>query len=541
MRHFLILLVCSIGVTLSAFFCGAWATTFIVSPDGQGLFPNLQSAIDAAAPGDTVLALPGTYKGPGNRGLDFYGKDICFMGQDGSMATVLDCEHLDRAASFSMGETKLAVFQGFSIINAGDGETNGGGIRCEEAEPTIRDIRITDAYAQFVGGIDIVHASPEMSDIIITECTMPGAGGGIGLYWADSTIIRNCILSNNSVNGYGGGIEANNGLVTLENVHFIGNHAGISGGGLSAHGSTIVATNCLFSGNDARDGAGVSVRGSTLILQDCTFIANYAWRWGAAIYYDTQGDPSDGLVENCDFRGNNSTWGGIIQLMNSADPVLRNLTVVGNNHGDGISAGCCTIGVVVENCLVAFNQGGYGINTDPSGQSWLWPVCSNIYGNEYGEYANEDQTAVNGNISADPRLCDPSYEILGVADCSPCLPENNYCGVLMGNHGEECTLTAVGAPAPPGVALEANYPNPFNPSTTIPFRLEAPTAVTLGIHDVSGRLVRVLAEGSIFPAGSHELRWDGRDGAGRPAPSGVYFYRLETPAGATARPMLLVK
>ncbi|MBM4118284.1 T9SS type A sorting domain-containing protein, partial [bacterium] len=75
----------------------------------------------------------------------------------------------------------------------------------------------------------------------------------------------------------------------------------------------------------------------------------------------------------------------------------------------------------------------------------------------------------------------------------------------------------------------------------IPFSLEKPTAVTLSIHDISGRLVRTLADAQSFSAGRSELVWDGLDAAGLAAPSGVYFYRLETAAGAAARPMLLVK
>ncbi len=542
MRKLSIFLVCSLGVTLATIFSGIQAATLEVRPDGFGSYPTLQAAIDAAAPGDTVLALPGTFAGPGNRELDFGGKDLALVGRDGAAYTSIDCQHIGRALTLTSGETTAALFRGFRIVNGGNSEINGGGIRCEDSGLTVRDVRIAGAGANSVGGIDIVSGSADIEGVIIESCLIGGPAGGIGLYWATSTSIRNCILANNSSNGYGGGIHVYYSQVSMEGVHFIGNHAGISGGGLMANGSEVSLLNCVFSGNDARDGAAVSMRGSTLAAQECVFVGNYASRWGAALYYDSQGNPSGGLVENCDFRGNNSAYGGIIQLMNDAFPVLRNLTIVGNNHGDGIGAGCCGINAAdVENCLIAFNNGGYGISDDPVGGSWLWPVCSNIYGNEFGEYENADQTGVNGNVSVDPQLCDPSYETLGLADSSPCLPQNNACGVLMGNHGAECTLTAVGAPAPRGVTLEANYPNPFNPSTAIPFVLGEPMAITLAVFDVSGRLICTLAAEASYPVGRHELRWDGLDAVGQPAPSGVYFYRLGTPAGATARPMLLVK
>jgi len=275
-------------------------------------------------------------------------------------------------------------------------------------------------------------------------------------------------------------------------------------------------------------------------MSSCSFISNSTWRWGGAIFYDEFGEPSGGLVEFCDFVGNSSESGGIIQLMNSADPNLRNLTIVGNAHSTAIQGGCCYTAPVIENCLIAFNQGGYGIEIPDLNPLTIY--CTNVFGNEYGEFGDmPDPTGSNGNISEDPLFCDSDYQSLDLAEESPCLPENNECGVLMGGHGAACTLTATESPLPAGIRLEANYPNPFNPATTIPFSLDMTARVTVSIHDASGRLVRLLAQERDFEAGRHELRWDGRDAAGRPASSGVYFYRLETKRGGAARAMLLVK
>jgi len=78
-------------------------------------------------------------------------------------------------------------------------------------------------------------------------------------------------------------------------------------------------------------------------------------------------------------------------------------------------------------------------------------------------------------------------------------------------------------------ALRQNQPNPFNPETNIPFDLPEAAHVRLELYDMSGRRVRVLVEGE-RPAGSHLLRWDGRDQAGQPANSGVYLFRLQARA-----------
>ena len=88
---------------------------------------------------------------------------------------------------------------------------------------------------------------------------------------------------------------------------------------------------------------------------------------------------------------------------------------------------------------------------------------------------------------------------------------------------------------PAGYLLEQNYPNPFNPRTTIQYGLPAPGEVRLTVYDVVGREVAVLVEG-VVDAGVHQIDFD----AGL-LPSGVYFYRLDTPARTLNRTMILLK
>jgi beta-glucanase (GH16 family) len=93
----------------------------------------------------------------------------------------------------------------------------------------------------------------------------------------------------------------------------------------------------------------------------------------------------------------------------------------------------------------------------------------------------------------------------------------------------------------PAVQLHPNYPNPFNPSTTLAFELAEPRTVNLGIYDVSGRLVRQLLVAESSRAGRHEVVWNGRDDAGRVAPTGAYFYRLQAGDFNESRRMVLIK
>jgi len=104
------------------------------------------------------------------------------------------------------------------------------------------------------------------------------------------------------------------------------------------------------------------------------------------------------------------------------------------------------------------------------------------------------------------------------------------------------TPTAVGETAarPAAFFLGQSYPNPANPTATITYELADPVQVRLGIFDLLGRQVRPLAEGA-QPAGQHAATWDGLDQQGRRAGSGVYLYRLETPAGAQSKKLALVR
>ena len=96
-------------------------------------------------------------------------------------------------------------------------------------------------------------------------------------------------------------------------------------------------------------------------------------------------------------------------------------------------------------------------------------------------------------------------------------------------------------PPPSPRSLVRNYPNPFNPQTTIEFIVEAPSFVELDIFDVSGRAVRKLV-GRFFGEGTHKVSWDGKNDAGHPVTSGLYFYRYRLDGrNAETKRMALLK
>ncbi len=79
---------------------------------------------------------------------------------------------------------------------------------------------------------------------------------------------------------------------------------------------------------------------------------------------------------------------------------------------------------------------------------------------------------------------------------------------------------------PDGFVLGANYPNPFNSVTQIPFRVERPGRIRLSVYNIRGQQIRILADVN-YPAGDFVLHWDGRDRAGTEQPSGIYLIRVE--------------
>ena len=94
--------------------------------------------------------------------------------------------------------------------------------------------------------------------------------------------------------------------------------------------------------------------------------------------------------------------------------------------------------------------------------------------------------------------------------------------------------------APREFALELNYPNPFNSSTTIRYRIEEPGRVRLEIFDVQGKKVKTLADG-YAGLGAYRVEWDGADARGTPVATGVYLARLQKGTASLFHKMLLLK
>ncbi len=88
--------------------------------------------------------------------------------------------------------------------------------------------------------------------------------------------------------------------------------------------------------------------------------------------------------------------------------------------------------------------------------------------------------------------------------------------------------------------LHPNYPNPFNPTTTITYSIAKDADVELLIYDVRGTLVRTLVQEHL-KSNNYKVRWDGKDNAGNGVSTGVYFYRLKAGTFTSTKKMVLLR
>lgn len=425
------------GIGLVSFVCAAalggfaWpaAGAVIRVPADQ---PDIQTGLDVASAGDTVLVAAGLYL---EHDLDMKsGVRLC--SETGNPADVtIDAAGLGRVAAFYLDE-------GSSI----EGCTLTGGV---------------------VGANDIFS----------------GRGGGIGIRDC-SPVVRRCLITGNEAANGGGGISVLRGEPEIEE--------------------------CVLAGNRGVDGGAIHCNHAAPRIRRCVLHGNHAMVWGGAVCAENWSSP---VLTGCTISGNDAWSGGGLWCVAQCHPRL-------------------------ENCLVAFSARGEGIFVydNPSVPSEVTLTCCDVYGNADGEYGGhmEDPTGQDGNISSDPFFCDAAGGDFSLYAHSPCLPDHNECGILIGALGAGCVSTGASDPTIDGggagnaTGTMITVPNPFTGETTVAFRIDAPVPVEISIFDCAGRRVRTLLRETSIAAGLHRVRWDGRGDSGHMLPGGVYLCRMTT-------------
>lgn len=303
--------------------------------------------------------------------------------------------------------------------------------------------------------------------------------------------------------GYGGGVYCTHTSARFLRCTFL-NNAALAGGGMRVRMSDPEVYRSRFIDNRVdQDGAGMCCTSGSPFISYCLFQDNAAGWWGGAM--EITGHELSAVVTNCTMIGNSAVHAGGAIFSGDQCPFILSNSIITKS--------------LLSSAVYILDEPGF-----------LGIECCNVFDNEVANYGGElpDQTGINGNISVPPLFCGPADDDFRLAEDSPCLPENNECGVLMGTFEQGCGPAAA-APSPPVLwgqpgRLAAN-PNPFNARTTLHVRLHRPSHLFLAIHDVAGRLVTTLAEGPC-PAGEFEVVWDGRDSRGAEVGPGVYLYTL---------------
>src|SRR5262249_16961561 len=256
--------------------------------------PTIQSAINVAIDGDTALVAPGTY----NENINFNRKAITVKSESGPQRTIIDGGKLGSVVTFTSGEGRDSILNGFTLQNGSAGV--GGGIiiagpSIAGSSPTITNNVITNNHACLGGGagIWINFGSPLIQLNTITgngdDFSCPGDGGGIQVNGNSSVEILDNVISNNKValeSFGGGGIDMgpnNDGIPIIKGNVIKGNGSSTVGGGILLTSPNVVVVQNLITGNHAEHGGGIFLVPISQRLANNTIVDNGASS-GSGIY-----------------------------------------------------------------------------------------------------------------------------------------------------------------------------------------------------------------------------------------------------------------
>jgi len=488
-----------------------------------------------------------------NTGLGFYHTDI--TNQDSSKITYSIFEHV----SVCFNKSSNILFRKSSVSNC----VGWSGVFFDEnSSPTLIDITITNNTTDYYGGgIYCTNSSnPSLVNVTITGNTATGAGG----IWCNNNsnpTLENVSIENNSPNGFsctssspilnnvtisgheGGGFScSNNSNPAFDNVIISNNSVW---GGLFCINSSPILNNVIISGNSGGEfGGGIYFEGTgSLLLQNFIITGNSALGMGGGVAVLG----ADLIMVNGIVADNYANDAGGI-FCEETDLSLTNVTVSDNNIDDeGIVGGIgCQFNcdVVIVNSILWNNENmelllyGYGCTSDVS--------YTDIQGGWQG----------TGNIDIDPMFSDDEFHL---SEDSPCIdtgnPDSLYydiedpdnpgyalypaMGTILNDMG---TYGGHGYYEPP-VAVDNyeleimnyelyNYPNPFNPETTIYFETtNLHELAQIEIYNVKGQKIDEIA----ISNQQTSVSWNAEGFA-----SGIYLYKLNI-KDSQIKKMLLLK
>lgn len=227
---------------------------------------------------------------------------------------------------------------------------------------------------------------------------------------------------------------------------------------------------------------------------------------------------------------------GKVLVFNLATPLFAKAFVTGANHVFALTQSAPALCVQYEPVSASYENGSVDLATVRLMSSQPGPV---------------EISALPSN----PSLSDVDGD--GIAELSACFAGSDLLRAFSGIRGMRTVETTIEGslrngrrfrapllltlrgPGKPGEAFVA--PNPLNPRGTLTFSLATPGSVTVRLYELGGRTVRTVIVAQQFRAGLHQIPIDGRDERGATLGSGIYFYRVETPEGASTGRFVVLK
>jgi len=341
-----------------------------------GDFPDIQSAINAASNGDTVMVGDGTFTGTNNRNLRLWGKAITVRSANGLSATTIDCSSSGRGFLVIDGEGQDTVIEGFTIQNCrATGTQNGAGIYVNYASPTIRNCLVRLSLSESKGGGLYSYSTNSYPPVRIEGCTFfyntaYAGGGGV---WARNAVIVGSTFSTNQAGQDSTGVPANGGgaYVAASQLYdnlFIANRAR-RGGGVAMDG-TVTLVNALFQQNTADVFGATSNQGGAVMIDgpDCTIdFATFSGNWALA-----PPPPGDTYGHSVFLNGwNADITGSILWDGNSAEAFAGtgtpNISLSDVKQASGVYPG--TLNMNSNPLFVTGPEGGFYLSQVAAGQA----------------------------------------------------------------------------------------------------------------------------------------------------------------------------
>ena len=360
-------------------------------------YDSIQSAINDANDGDTIIVSPGTYL----ENIDFKGKAITLRSTDPNDPNVVAATIIDGNQPTDPNKGSVVTFksgEGFNSILAGFTIQNGSG----QTDPTV-NWRIWTGTNGDGGGVLCSNASPVITKNTFKNCHVKYGGGAIFCNNNASPVITHNTFLNNYAGWYGGAVFARMKCSpTISNNTFRNNECDYLGGAVYlADQCYSKVTNNWFEKNNCkilRSGAIYYFVSSSPTIACNFFISNTAETSGSAI---NMGPGTAGVIVNNYFRDNaaRTSNGAVIRVSSGGNDLIAN-NIIFENVGVGIST--------------ESGSGAVFYNND------VWNNSVSNYGGTLG-----DQAGINGNISDDPNigpeLPEPFTSFFEFNPDSPCI------------------------------------------------------------------------------------------------------------------------